>query len=64
MVYPVDDTQGQGFAVESFQDLNFRLGIQIFGQYTDQKLTLICCIHELLFISQTNKIGLNFRKVL
>ena len=27
-VYPVDDTQGQGFAVESIQDLNFRSGIK------------------------------------
>ena len=42
MVYPVDDTQGQGFAVESTQDSNFRSGIQMFGQCTpDQKLTLI-----------------------
>ena len=28
MSYPVDDTQGQGFAVESIQDLNFRSGIK------------------------------------
>ena len=41
MAYPVDDTQGQGFAVESIQDSNSRSGIQIFGQCTDQKWTLI-----------------------
>ena len=29
MSYPVDDTQGQGFAVESIQDSNFRSGIQM-----------------------------------
>ena len=37
MAYPVDDTQGQGFAVESIQDSNFRSCIQIFDQCTDQK---------------------------
>ena len=42
MAYPVDDTQGQGFAVESIQDSNFRSCIQIFDQCTDQKWTLIC----------------------
>ena len=47
MAYPVDDTQGQGFAVDSIQDLNFRSGIQIFGQCTDQNWTLIC-FHILL----------------
>ena len=43
----VDDTQGQGFAVEYSQDWNFRSGIQIFGQCTDQKWT------SFVFITQT-----------
>ena len=45
MAYPVDDTQGQGFAVESIQDSNFRSCIQIFGQCT-----------TFVFISQTKEI--------
>ena len=58
MAYPVDDTQGQGFAVESIQDSNFRSCIPNFGQCTDHKWTLIC-FH--ISDQQPTKLGLNFR---